>query len=67
MNFNHGQLHWHDLKVSTEEVKYNKVMESKMSTFTEMVTDCLPAVLSAVLKLCYVLCFEGGSDYAYLR
>jgi len=67
MYFIRGQLPWQGIKASTKEMKYHKIMETKMSTTIETLCKGQAAVFATYLNYCRALRFEDRPDYAYLR
>nr|AOG62272.1 putative CK1/CK1/CK1-D protein kinase [Eurychasma dicksonii] len=67
MYFIRGSLPWQGLKANTKKQKYEKIMEKKMSTPTEVLTKGYPAEFRAYFEYCRALRFDDKPDYAYIK
>ena len=62
-----GSLPWQNLKLDNKKDKYEKIMEKKMSTPSEVLCKGWPAEFTNYLNYCKSLRFEDKPDYAMLR
>ena len=67
MYFIRGSLPWQGLKANTKKQKYEKIMEKKMSTPTEVLCKNYPCEFRAYFEYCRALRFDDKPDYAYLK
>ncbi|CDZ96742.1 ck1 ck1 ck1-d protein kinase [Phaffia rhodozyma] len=67
MYFLRGQLPWQGLKAATKKQKYDRIMEKKMTTPTELLTRGFPNEFAIYLNYCRSLRFDDKPDYSYLR
>ena len=67
MYFIRGSLPWQGLKANSKKEKYEKIMEKKMSTPSEVLCKHAPCEFVTYLNYCRSLRFEDCPDYAYLR
>ena len=54
-------------KAATKKEKYEKIMESKVSTSVEALCRGYPAEFTVYLNYCKALRFEDRPDYTYLK
>lgn len=62
-----GSLPWQGLKANTKKLKYERIMDRKMSTSTESLCKGYPAEFRSYFEYCRSLRFEDRPDYAYLK
>lgn len=62
-----GSLPWQGLKANTKKLKYERIMDRKMSTSTETLCKGYPAEFRSYFEYCRTLRFEDRPDYAYLK
>ena len=62
-----GSLPWQGLKANTKKLKYERIMDRKMSTSTESLCKGFPAEFRSYFEYCRSLRFEDRPDYAYLK
>lgn len=67
MYFCRGQLPWQGLKAATKKQKYDRIMEKKMTTPTDLLTRGFPKEFQVYLNYCKGLRFDDRPDYSYLR
>ncbi|WWC96292.1 casein kinase I isoform delta-A [Kwoniella sp. B9012] len=67
MYFLRGQLPWQGLKAATKKQKYDRIMEKKMTTPTEVLCRGFPNEFAIYLNYCRSLRFDDKPDYSYLR
>jgi casein kinase I family protein HRR25 len=67
MYFLRGQLPWQGLKAATKKQKYDRIMEKKMTTPTELLCRGFPNEFAIYLNYCRSLRFDDKPDYSYLR
>ena len=67
MYFLRGSLPWQGLPAATKKEKYEKIMESKVSTSVEALCRGHPAEFTVYLNYCKALRFEDRPDYTYLK
>lgn len=67
MYFLRGSLPWQGLKAQTKHEKYQRIMETKMSTPVDVLCKGYPAEFAAYINYCRALRFEDKPDYNYLR
>lgn len=67
MYFLRGSLPWQNLKANNKKEKYEKIMEKKVSTPTEVLCKGYPLEFATYLNYCKNLRFEDKPDYTYLR
>lgn len=65
--FCRGSLPWQGLKAQTKKQKYDRIMEKKMTTSSEVLTRGLPYELALFLNYSRSLRFDDKPDYLYLR
>jgi len=62
-----GSLPWQGLKANTKKLKYERIMDRKMSTSTETLCKGYPVEFRSYFEYCRSLRFEDRPDYAYLK
>jgi casein kinase I family protein HRR25 len=67
MYFLRGSLPWQGLKAATKKQKYDRIMEKKMTTATEILCRGHPNEFAVYLNYCRSLRFDDKPDYSYLR
>ncbi|KAG9075491.1 serine/threonine protein kinase [Ceratobasidium sp. UAMH 11750] len=67
MYFLPGQLPWQGLKAATKKQKYDRIMEKKMTTPTDLLCRGFPNEFGIFLNYCRALRFDDKPDYSYLR
>ena len=67
MYFLRGALPWQGLKAATKKQKYDRIMEKKMTTPTDMLCRGFPNEFGIFLNYCRALRFDDKPDYSYLR
>lgn len=67
MYFLRGSLPWQGLKAATKKQKYDRIMEKKMTTPTELLCRGFPSEMAIYLNCCRSLRFDDKPDYSYLR
>jgi hypothetical protein len=67
MYFCRGSLPWQGLKAATKKQKYDRIMERKMTTSTEMLCRGYPNEFAIYLNYSRSLRFDDKPDYNYLR
>lgn len=67
MYFCRGSLPWQGLKATTKKQKYDRIMEKKMTTPTELLYRSFPSEFAIYLNYTRSLRFDDKPDYAYLR
>jgi len=67
MYFCRGSLPWQGLKAATKKQKYDRIMEKKMTTPTEVLCRGFPNEFAIFLNYTRSLRFDDKPDYAYLR
>ena len=65
--FCRGQLPWQGLKAATKKQKYDRIMEKKMTTPTEVLCRGFPNEFAIYLNYTRSLRFDDKPDYSYLR
>lgn len=65
--FCRGSLPWQGLKAATKKQKYDRIMEKKMTTPTEVLCRGLPSEFAIYLNYTRSLRFDDKPDYSYLR
>lgn len=65
--FCRGSLPWQGLKAATKKQKYDRIMEKKMTTPTEVLCRGFPNEFSIYLNYTRSLRFDDKPDYSYLR
>ncbi|EGY22240.1 casein kinase I isoform delta [Verticillium dahliae VdLs.17] len=65
--FSRGSLPWQGLKAATKKQKYDRIMEKKMTTPTEILCRGLPHEFAIYLNYTRSLRFDDKPDYSYLR
>jgi casein kinase 1 len=67
MYFNRGSLPWQGINANTKKEKYERIMETKMTTPVDVLCESLPTEFATYINYCRHLRFEERPDYAYLR
>ncbi|KAJ3216520.1 serine/threonine protein kinase [Clydaea vesicula] len=67
MYFCRGSLPWQGLKAATKKQKYDRIMEKKMTTPTEILCRGYPNEFAIYLNYSRSLRFDDKPDYNYLR
>lgn len=67
MYFLKGALPWQGLKAATKKQKYDRIMEKKMTTPTDLLCRGFPNEFGIFLNYCRALRFDDKPDYSYLR
>ncbi|KAL1917794.1 uncharacterized protein VTP21DRAFT_3628 [Calcarisporiella thermophila] len=67
MYFLRGSLPWQGLKAATKKQKYDRIMEKKMTTPTEVLCRGFPKEFAVYLNYTRSLRFDDKPDYSYLR
>ncbi|KAG0182946.1 serine/threonine protein kinase [Apophysomyces sp. BC1021] len=67
MYFCRGSLPWQGLKAATKKQKYDRIMEKKMTTPTELLCRTFPSEFAIYLNYTRSLRFDDKPDYSYLR
>ncbi|KAK2075315.1 hypothetical protein P8C59_009449 [Phyllachora maydis] len=67
MYFCRGSLPWQGLKAATKKQKYDRIMEKKMTTPTEVLCRGFPNEFAIYLNYSRSLRFDDKPDYTYLR
>ncbi|KAG1085955.1 hypothetical protein G6F42_021184 [Rhizopus arrhizus] len=67
MYFCRGSLPWQGLKATTKKQKYDRIMEKKMTTPTELLCRGFPSEFAIYLNYTRSLRFDDKPDYSYLR
>lgn len=67
MYFCRGSLPWQGLKAATKKQKYDRIMEKKMTTPTELLCRGFPNEFAIYLNYARSLRFDDKPDYSYLR
>jgi casein kinase I family protein HRR25 len=67
MYFCRGSLPWQGLKAATKKQKYDRIMEKKMTTPTEILCRGFPNEFAVYLNYTRSLRFDDKPDYSYLR
>jgi casein kinase I family protein HRR25 len=67
MYFLHGPLPWQGLKAATKKQKYDRIMEKKMTTPTDLLCRGFPNEFGIFLNYTRALRFDDKPDYSYLR
>ncbi|KAK5189268.1 serine/threonine protein kinase [Exophiala xenobiotica] len=65
--FCRGSLPWQGLKAATKKQKYDRIMEKKMTTPTEVLCRGFPKEFDIYLNYTRSLRFDDKPDYSYLR
>jgi casein kinase I family protein HRR25 len=65
--FCRGSLPWQGLKAATKKQKYDRIMEKKMTTPTEVLCCGFPNEFAIYLNYTRSLRFDDKPDYSYLR
>src|ERR1700753_1971464 len=65
--FCRGALPWQGLKAATKKQKYDRIMEKKMTTPTDLLCRGFPNEFGIFLNYCRALRFDDKPDYSYLR
>ncbi len=65
--FCRGSLPWQGLKAATKKQKYDRIMEKKMTTPTEILCRGFPNEFAIYLNYTRSLRFDDKPDYSYLR
>ncbi|CAO3579701.1 unnamed protein product [Absidia cylindrospora] len=67
MYFCRGSLPWQGLKAANKKQKYDRIMEKKMTTPTELLCRGFPSEFAIYLNYSRSLRFDDKPDYGYLR
>ena len=67
MYFLRGSLPWQGLKAATKKQKYDRIMEKKMTTPTDLLCRGFPNEFGIFLNYTRALRFDDKPDYSYLR
>jgi len=67
MYFLRGALPWQGLKSATKKQKYDRIMEKKMTTPTDLLCRGFPNEFGIFLNYCRALRFDDKPDYSYLH
>ncbi|PVU94138.1 hypothetical protein BB559_003078 [Furculomyces boomerangus] len=67
MYFLRGNLPWQGLRAQNKKIKYDCIMEKKMSTTTESLCRGYPPEFSTYLNYTRSLRFDDKPDYSYLK
>ncbi|KAJ7885309.1 casein kinase I [Mycena olivaceomarginata] len=67
MYFLRGDLPWQGLKAATKKQKYDRIMEKKMTTSTDLLCRGFPKEFGIFLNYTRTLRFDDKPDYSYLR
>jgi casein kinase I family protein HRR25 len=67
MYFLRGALPWQGLKAATKKQKYDRIMEKKMTTPTDLLCRGFPNEFAIFLNYTRALRFDDKPDYSYLR
>jgi hypothetical protein len=67
MYFVRGQLPWQGLKAAPRKRKYDRIVEKKMTTPSDILSRRFPSEFGLFLNYCHTLRFDDKPDYAYLR
>ena len=65
--FCRGSLPWQGLKAATKKQKYDRIMEKKMTTPTDVLCRGFPNEFAIYLNYTRSLRFDDKPDYSYLR
>ncbi|KAJ7629727.1 casein kinase I [Mycena polygramma] len=65
--FLRGELPWQGLEAATKRKKYDRIMEMKMTTPTDLLCRGLPKEFGIFLDYTRALRFDDKPDYEYLR
>ena len=67
MYFLRDALPWQGLKAATKKQKYDRIMEKKMTTPTDLLYCGFPNEFGIFLNYTHTLRFDDKPDYSYLR
>jgi hypothetical protein len=67
MYFLRGTLPWQGLKATTKKQKYERILEKKISTSTEVLCKGFPSEFRTYFEHVRTLRFEDRPDYDYLK
>jgi len=67
IHFLRGALPWQGLKAATKKQMYDRIMEKKMTTSTDVLCRGFPTEFGIFLNYTRALGFDERPDYAYLR
>ena len=67
MYFLRGILPWQNMKANTAKIKYEMIMNKKISTPLDQLCKGHPAQLAEFINYARNLSFDGKPDYAYLK
>ncbi|CAD8122359.1 unnamed protein product [Paramecium sonneborni] len=62
-----GQLPWQNMKANNQKDKYQRIMEKKLETSSDVLCKGFPIEMSQYLNYCKNLKFEEKPDYQYLK
>lgn len=65
--FCRGSLPWQGLKAATKRQKYDRIMEKKITTPNDILTQGLPREFLEYMNYIKTLRFDDKPDYSYLR
>jgi casein kinase I family protein HRR25 len=65
--FCRGSLPWQGLTAATKKQKYDRIMQKKMTTPTEVLCRGFPIEFAAYMNYSRSLRFDDKPDYTYLR
>ena len=65
--FLRGTLPWQDVRANSNKQKYDKIMQRKVSTPTDILCHGFPSEFGIFLNYARALCFDDKPDYSYLR
>lgn len=67
MYFLRGTLPWQGLKANTKKQKYERILEKKIATSTEMLCKAFPVEFRSYFEHVHSLRFDDRPDYDYLK
>ncbi|KAJ7431684.1 kinase-like protein [Mycena galericulata] len=65
--FLRGELPWQGIKAVTKKQKYDRIMEQKITTRTDILCHALPPEFGTFLNYTRALPFDAQPEYSYLR
>ncbi|KAJ7855264.1 putative casein kinase [Mycena olivaceomarginata] len=65
--FLRGTLPWQGFTAATKKQKYNRIMQKKLTTSTDLLCHGFPIEFSIFLNYARALHFNDKPDYSYLR